>query len=108
MSWQRDNLQAAAVYLRERISSGDDTSRTRTIYEGLLEVMDPTRRATRLQREMHTAAKAAAAAIKAERRAKERRKGREADRRTQNLGSPTGVERRQGERRSGSDRRDRQ
>ncbi len=103
MSWQRDNLQAAAVYLRERIATGDDTPRTRTIYEGLLDVMDPNRRTTRVQREMHAAAKAAAAAIKAERRAQERR--RLADRRRVNLGSPTGVERRQGERRSGRDRR---
>ncbi|MBI4484725.1 MAG: hypothetical protein HY655_01830 [Acidobacteria bacterium] len=103
MSWQRDNLQAAALYLRERILSGDDTPRTRTIYEGLLEVLDPNRRTMRLQREMHAAAKAAAAAIKAERRAQERR--RFADRRRVNLGSPTGVERRRGERRSGRDRR---
>ena len=106
MSWQRDNLQAAAVYLRERIASGDDTPRTRTIYEGLLEVLDPNRRTTRVQREMHAASKAAAAALRAERRAQERR--RLADRRKANLGSPTGIERRRGERRSGQDRRNRQ
>ena len=105
MSWQRDNVQAAAVYLRERIAAGENTARTRTIYEGLLEVMDPTRRTARLQRESLTAAKAAAAALKAERRAAERR--RVADRRKINLGSPTGVERRRGERRTGRDRRDR-
>jgi hypothetical protein len=103
MSWQRDNLQAVAGYLRERIAAGDNTPRTRSIYEGVLEVMDPTRRATRLQREMAIAAKAAAAAIKAERRARERRA---ADRRRANLGSPTGAERRRAERRSGRDRRD--
>jgi hypothetical protein len=106
MSWQRDNVQAAAVYLRERIAAGDNTPRTRTIYEGLLEVMDPTRRTSRLQRESLAAAKVAAAALKAERRAQERR--RMPDRRKVNLGSPTGVERRTGERRSGRDRRDRQ
>ena len=106
MSWQRDNVQAAAVYLRERIAAGDNTPRTRTIYEGLLEVMDPMRRTSRLQRESLAAAKAAAAAIKAERRATERR--RLADRRRANLGSPTGAERRRGDRRSGRDRRDRQ
>jgi hypothetical protein len=103
MSWQRDSIQAAAGYLRERIAAGDDTPRTRTIYEGLLEVMDPTRRTTRVQREMATAAKAAAAAIKAERRARERRA---AERRKVNLGGPNGVERRRTERRSGRDRRD--
>ena len=103
MSWQRDNLQAAAGYLRERIAEGDAGPRTRAIYEGLLEVLDPTRRATRVQREMATAAKAAAAVIKAERRARERRA---ADRRRVDLGSPTGVERRVGDRRAGTDRRD--
>ena len=105
MSWQRDNLQAAAGYLRERIAAGDNTPRTRSIYEGLLEVMDPTRRATRVQREMATAAKAAAAALNAERRARERRA---ADRRKANLGNPTGVERRGADRRLGRDRRDRE
>ena len=60
MSWQRDNVQAAANYLRERIGAGDNTPRTRTIHEGLLEVLDPNRRTTRLQRENLTAAKAAA------------------------------------------------
>jgi hypothetical protein len=106
MSWQRDNVQAAAVYIRERIGAGDDNPRTKAIYEGLLEVMDPNRRTARLQRELLSASKAAAAALKAERRAKERR--RNADRRKVNLGSPTGVERRRGDRRSGRDRRDRQ
>ena len=57
--WQRANIQAAASYLRERISKGDDDRRTKAIYEGLLEVLDPTRRATRVQREMAAAAKAA-------------------------------------------------
>lgn len=105
MSWQRDNVQAAANYLRERIAGGDNTARTRTIHEGLLEVMDPNRRTARLQREAHTASKAAAAALRAERRAKERRRD---DRRSVNAGSPTGVERRQAERRTGRDRRGRQ
>jgi len=108
VSWQGDNIKAAAAFLRERIAAGDTTPRTRAIYEGLLDVLDPTRRATRVQRELHdTAKKTAAAAIKAERerRAKERR---QADRRKPpNLGSPTGVERRRAERRSGRDRRNR-
>jgi hypothetical protein len=104
MSWQSANVQAAAGYLRERIAAGDSSPRTKAIYEGLLEVLDPTRRATRMQREMAAATKvAAAAAVKAERerRAAERRR---LDRRRMNLGSPTGVERRRGERRTG-DRR---
>lgn len=105
MSWQRDNLQAAAAYLRERIAGGDDTARTRTIHEGLLEVLDPARRATRMQRELAGAAKAAAEALKAERRALERRR---TDRRRVNVGSPTGVDRRGGDRRSTRDRRTRE
>ena len=97
------------MYLRERIAAGEDEVRTKAIYEGLLDVIDPTRRAARLQREMAGAAKsAAAAAMKAERdrRAADRR-GQE-DRRHINFGSPTGVERRANrDRRSGADRRNR-
>ncbi|MBI3402873.1 MAG: hypothetical protein HY048_15775 [Acidobacteria bacterium] len=107
MSWQSENIRAAATYLRERIAAGDSAPRAKAIYEGLLDVLDPTRRATRVQREMAAASKAsAAAAIKAERerRAAERRR---TDRRKVNLGSPTGVERRRGERRTGRDRRNR-
>ena len=103
MSWQRDNVQAAANYIRERIGAGDNTPKTRTIHEGLLEVMDPNRRTARLQREAHVAAKAAVT-IKVERRGTERRR---VDRRKINLGSPTGLERRSNDRRAGRDRRDR-
>jgi hypothetical protein len=107
VSWQSVNIQAAASYLRGQISSGDDSARTRAIYEGLLEVLDPTRRASRVQREMSTATKAAAAAalqVERDRRAAERRRR---DRRRANLGSPTGVERRRAQRRAGQDRRNR-
>src|SRR5207248_1716532 len=107
MSWQSANIQAAANFLRERISCGDTSPRTKAVYEGLLEVMDPGRRTLRMQREMSAAAKtAAAAAVKADRdrRAADRR--RQSDRRKENLGSPTGAERRAGlDRRSGKDRR---
>jgi hypothetical protein len=103
MSWQRTNVQAAASYLRERMATGATDARTRAIYEGLLEVLDPTRRTTRLQRELADAAKAAVS-VKPER---DRRGGerRHSDRRRLNLGSPTGYERRKGERRRGLDRR---
>ena len=107
MSWQSVNVQAAAAYLRECIAAGDASPRTKAIYDGLLEVLDPTRRATRVQREMAAATRnAAAAAVKAERerRAAERRRQ---DRRRVNMGSPTGVERRRGDRRTGADRRNR-
>ena len=103
MSWQRANVQAAATYLRERIAAGATDPRTKAIYEGLLEVLDPTRRATRVQREMANAAKQAVSVNPdRDRRAKERRRQ---DRRKANLGSPTGVERRHNDRRGGSDRR---
>jgi len=105
-NWQRANIQAAASYLRERMLAGVTDPKTKAIYEGLLEVLDPTRRATRLQREAASAAKAAVTVQPArERRAKSDRR-RRADRRVANLGSPTGVERRRGgDRRTGRDRR---
>jgi hypothetical protein len=108
LPWQRATIQAAALYLRERISQGDSDAKTKAIYEGLLEVLDPPRRAVRLQREMAAAAKAAVVVkAAAERRASAERRRRE-DRRKQNLGSPTGVERRSGvDRRAGRDRRSR-
>ena len=105
MSWQTANIQAAAAFLRERISAGDTSAKTKAIYDGLLEVLDPTRRSTRVQREMAVASKAvAAAALLAERnrRARERRRH---ERRRANHGSPTGSERRATERRSGTERR---
>ncbi|MBZ5557665.1 MAG: hypothetical protein LAO77_10370 [Acidobacteriia bacterium] len=106
MSWQSENIKSAASYMRERIAAGDNGPRTKAIYEGLLDVLDPTRRATRVQREMAAASKtAAAAATKAERERRAAERRRNADRRKVNLGSPTGVERRKGERRTGRDRR---
>jgi hypothetical protein len=73
----------------------------RAVYEGLLEVLEPTRRVARQQREMADAAKAAA-------RIREQRSGRErraAERRKVSLGAPAAGERRRTERRSGRDRR---
>ncbi len=103
--WQRANIQAAASYLRERIAQGAADPKTKVIYEGLLDVLDPTRRATRVQREMAAAAKAAATVqLNRERREQDERR-RLADRRRMNLGSPTGAERRRAERRAGRERR---
>ena len=106
MTWQRTNIQAAAAYLRERIVAGAADARTNAVYEGLLEVLDPTRRATRVQRENAEAARAAVA-VQAERdrRNKTDQRGYH-NRRLVNLGPPMGVERRRGaERRAGRDRR---
>jgi hypothetical protein len=105
MNWQRSNIQAAAAYLRERIAAGAADARTRTIYEGLLEVIDPNRRTAGLQREMAESAKAAVTAhANRERRAGRDRRG-HPDRRQVNLAPPDGVERRRGNRRAGTDRR---
>ena len=107
MTWQQANIQAAAAYLRGLIGVGATDARTKAVYEGLLDVLDPPRRAVRLQRESAQAAKAAVA-VKAERdrRAAERRNQRE--RRLQSLAPPDGIERRATpERRRGSDRRNR-
>ena len=106
VNWQRANVQAAANYLRERIATGGGDLKAKAVYEGLLEVLDPSRRAARLQREMAASAQAAATV----KPARDRRGGatdrRGIDRRKINLGSPGGVERRSGhDRRTGRDRR---
>ena len=103
--WQRASIQAAASYFRERISKGDDDRRTKAIYEGLLEVLDPTRRATRLQRELAAAAKAAVTVQEARDRRAMADRRRHDDRRQGILGNPTGAERRRGVDRRSRDRR---
>src|SRR4029077_21254549 len=79
MTWQQANIQAAAAYMRGLIGVGATDARTKAVYEGLLDVLDPPRRAIRVQRESALAAKAAVA-VKAERdrrAAAERRSQRE-------------------------------
>jgi hypothetical protein len=94
MNWQRVNVQAAAAYLRDRIASGADDVRTKAVHEGLLDVLEPTRRTARIQRESAESAKAAVVVQTArERRNRiERRRGH--DRRVARLAPPAGVERR--------------
>jgi hypothetical protein len=99
--WQRANVLAAAQYVRELLLKTPADAKGRAVYEGLLEVLEPTRRVARQQREMAEAAKAAV-------RIRELRSGRErrgSERRKANVGAPSGGERRRGERRSGRDRR---
>jgi hypothetical protein len=106
-AWERANIQAAASYLRERMAKGAIDAKTKAVYEGLLEVLDPTRRTTRIQRELASAAKAAVT-VQANRERRSAAERRREDRRRVNVGSPTGVERRTGkERRTGRDRRNR-
>jgi hypothetical protein len=102
--WQRTNVIAAANYLREQLARSPDDPRLRATYEGLLDLLDPSRMVARRQREMADSAKQAASAIKQERRrAGERRRG---ERRTIDLGPAGRSERRAGrERRAGKERR---
>ena len=96
MSWQRANVQAAASYLRERMAADGDT-RAKVVYEGLLDVLDPPRRAARLQRESAASAKSAVTI----QTARERRSQANRERRRANAGPPGGVERRAGRDRRG-------
>jgi hypothetical protein len=89
--------------LRELLAQNPEDPRLRTTYEGLLDLLDPSRLVTRRQREMAEAAKQAASVLKTERRRGGDR--RRANRRVAQLG-PGGIERRSGiDRRSGKDRR---
>jgi hypothetical protein len=103
-SWQRAHIVAAADCIREQIARVPDNARLLAAYEGLLDVLDPSRIVARRQREMASASREAAAAQNNERRGRERRTA--ADRRVVNLGSPDPGERRSGiDRRSGRERR---
>jgi hypothetical protein len=101
--WQRTNIVAAANCLREQIARTPDDPKLRAAYEGLLDLLDPSRLLARKQRQMAEAARQAASALKNERRTMERRS---TERRRINAGPPPpGVERRQTERRAGDRRR---
>lgn len=101
--WQREAILKAAQLLRDRFGNPPADPQARLAHDGLLEVLDPARRTVRLQREMSEATRKASLTPRTERRAKDRRAS---DRRKVNLGPPPGItERRQGERRSGKDRR---
>jgi len=101
-NWQRANIQAAASYLRQVIAKSSD-ARAKLVYEGLLDVLDPARRTARLQRER--AAVAASVPVPAARERRATHERRNLDRRKADVGSPTGAERRQRDRRTGRDRR---
>jgi len=103
-NWQRGNIQAAAAYLREIISKGIGDARAKVAYEGLLDVLDPSRRTARLQREK--AATAAAVPVHAARERRTARGRRVTERRRENVGAPAGLERRSGvDRRRARERR---
>ena len=99
-AWQRTNVAAAAAYLREVVTAHPGNMRVKVLYEGLLDVLDPTRRTTRLQREL---SRPTGSERVAERRSTDRRTG--VERRQKDLRIPEIFDRRQAERRSGRDRR---
>jgi hypothetical protein len=98
--WQRANVHAAAAYLREVLAREPGNVRARALYTGLLEVLEPTRRVMRMQRELTNATALAGH----ERRARERRSG--DDRRQHDVTGLGELERRTGvDRRTGIERR---
>jgi hypothetical protein len=101
--WQRANIAAATAYFREVLAREPDNARVKGLYEGLLDVVDPTRRVMRQQRALATATRLAQQERR--RRAEHRRSG---DRRQRADGAPGGLERRSGvDRRTAHDRRKR-
>ena len=99
-AWQRTNVAAAAAYLREVMTAEPGNMRVKVLYDGLLDVLDPNRRTTRLQREL---SRPTGSERVAERRAKDRRTG--VERRQKDLRIPEILDRRKSERRRGHDRR---
>jgi hypothetical protein len=101
--WQRANVLAAAQFLRDVVSRSPGDVKAQSVYQGLLEVLEPARRAIRQQRELSEAARSSVT-LREKRTGAERRR---IERRRVNLGPPKGVERRKTERRTGRDRRNR-
>lgn len=103
-AWQRDAILKAAQFIREWFGNPPADPAAKAAHDVLVEVLDPARRAVRLQREMSEAARKAAQTERAERRARDRRAN---DRRKANVAPPDGVgDRRKGDRRA-SNRRSR-
>lgn len=99
--WQRANVLAAAQFMRDVVSHAPADPKAHAVYQGLLEVLEPARRAVRQQRELSDAARSSMTS-------REKRSGadrRKTDRRRLSLGAPGGRERRTSERRTGRDRR---
>ena len=101
--WQRSNILAALNYFRDAGRTGQgQPPQVTVLVQGLLEVLEPSRRTIRLQREAAQAATAGAQAGR-ERRSRDRRSN---ERRRQQVpydgpDRRTGRDRRAGERRNG-------
>jgi hypothetical protein len=98
--WQRANVLAAVNYLKDIVRVGQNPQ-AHALAQGLMEVLEPSRRTIRLQREAAQAA--TVSARNSPQREGERRRG--ADRRTTSVvhAGPerrTGRDRRSGERRT--------
>ena len=101
--WQRAHILTAAHYVRDLLVTTPDNQRARVVYEGLLEVLEPTRRVLRQYREQRQAP-AAGGSMWEQRSGRERRLG---DRRKAEQNPPPATQRRRAQRRSGRDRRKR-
>jgi hypothetical protein len=105
MDWERSAIEAAAEYLRGLIEHGATDCRTKSVYDGLVDMLDPVRHAMRIQRAVSAdAAVAISRAGRDRRSATNRREHR--DRRLVDAGPVPAGERRAGSlRRNGHDRR---
>jgi hypothetical protein len=103
--WQRQVLVTAVATLRQQFGTPPADPKMRAVHDAILEVLDPARRAARLQKEFAAAAQKAALTASSERRLRAERRA-VADRRRQDLGPPGGIERRtRADRRTGRSRR---
>jgi hypothetical protein len=103
--WQRDAILKAASFLREKYGNPPSDPAALVAHDALLEVLDPSRRTTRLQKEMSQAARSTAATTRNERRAGRERRGAVRDRRKRNDGPPPGLSDRRKTDRRMADRR---
>jgi hypothetical protein len=98
--WQRAHVLSAAQYVRELLQKAPEDAKARSVYDALLEVLEPTRRLARQHRER---ALGSVGSMWEQRSGRDRRAG--GERRMFAIGPPDGRERRFVQRRSGRERR---
>jgi hypothetical protein len=101
MPWQRSNVLHALNYLKELARASKDP-RAEMLWQGLHDVLEPARRAIRLQREAAQSATALVPAGRERRTSRDRRALRERRRNQETIGF---SERRTGRERRSADRR---
>jgi hypothetical protein len=99
--WQRAHIVSAAEYVRDVARENPRDGRARAVYDGLLEVLEPSRRMARQYHERYPPS-AGAGSMWDQRSGRERRL---TDRRGTDAGPVLEEERRRAQRRSGADRR---